>query len=87
MRGGLRDALISGGALVILAITLMSVDARVRDQVVSTARTTSVSEAGHRVGDLGSTLLLAARDQTVEHAPLAIFVVAGAILFLFMVRT
>jgi hypothetical protein len=87
IRQGLGDALISMGALVILAVTLVSIDPRVRDHVLNAASRPSVSDTSARIGDLGSALILAVRDQTIAHAPLAIFVAAGVVLFLFMVRT
>lgn len=87
MRRGLGDALMSAGALVILGVALVSLDARVRDYVWRFVSGTSVTDARLEIGDLGSVILAALRDQTMSHAPLTIFVVAGAVLFLFMVKT
>jgi hypothetical protein len=87
MRRGMGEALISIGALAILMVALVSIDPRVRDHVLRAASEPSVSDTSARISSLGSDLLVAARDQTVAHAPLAIFVAAGVVLFLFMVRT
>ena len=87
IRHGLGEALISLGAVAILAIVLVSADDRVRDYAARMITWPSVHNASLRAADLGSVILVAARDQAVDHAPLAIFVPAGAALFLFMVRT
>ncbi len=87
MKRGLGDALMSAGALVILGIALISLDERVRDYTWRFVSRTSVTDARIKIGDVGSVILAAMRDQTMAHAPLTIFVVAGVILFLFMVKT
>lgn len=87
MKRGLGDALMSAGALVTLGIALVSLDERVRDYTWRFVSRTSVADARVEIGDVGSAIISAMRDQTMAHAPLTIFVVAGAILFLFMVRT
>ena len=87
MRRVFNDALISVGALAILLVALVSIDDRVRDHVVRSVEGASVAGAGAQIGNLGSVVVEAALDQSVAHAPLAIFVVAGVVLFLCMVRT
>lgn len=87
MKRGLGDALMSAGALVILGIALVSFDERVRDYTWRFVSQTSVADARVEIGDVGAAIVGALRDQTMTHAPLTIFVVAGAILFLFMVKT
>ena len=87
MRRVFNDALISVGALVILLVALVSIDERVRERVVYAVRGASVSDTGAQLGDLGSVIVEAALDQSVANAPMAIFVVAGVVLFLCMVRT
>lgn len=77
----------SAGALVTLGIALVSLDERVRDYTWRFVSRTSVSDARVEIGDVGAAVFGALRDQTMTHAPLTIFVVAGAILFLFMVKT
>ena len=88
MRRVTQDALISIGAVAIVLLLLVSVDARVREQavrVVSDAASGDV--AGSPVDGLASIVMTAARDQSVAHAPLALFVVVGGVLLLAMLRT
>jgi hypothetical protein len=87
MQRPFNDALISAGALVVLLVALVSIDDRVRDQVESWVRGASVASIGHQIGDTGSVVLEATLDQSVAHAPLAIFVVAAVVLTIFMLRT
>ena len=90
MQRFVKDALISAGAVMFLLVALVSVNSRVREYVVSAARSATpgnAAETGARLGDLGSTILTAARNQSLAHAPLAIFAIVGAILLLLMVRT
>jgi hypothetical protein len=82
------DALISGGVVIAVLIILLSVDVRVREQVRTVLGTTSsVQAAGSRVGEVGTVLFEAARTQSLDHAPMMIFVVAATVLVLFMVRS
>jgi hypothetical protein len=46
-----------------------------------------VDEAGVRLAALGDALLIAARDQSIGHAPLLVFSLAAIVLVFFMVRT
>jgi hypothetical protein len=87
MKRIVNDTLISVGAVVALLAILISVDPRVRDQLAAAARGTSITEAGTRLGDTGALLLTAAREQSVEHAPFAIFVIVGLALFVWMARS
>lgn len=77
----------SAGALVILGIVLVSFDERVRDYTWRFMSNASVAGARVEIGDVGAAIFTALRDQTMAHAPMTIFVVAGAILFLFMIKT
>ncbi len=77
----------SAGALVILGTVLIAFDERVRDYTWRFLNRASVANARVEIGDVGSVILVAVRDQSMAHAPLTIFVVAGALLFLFMVKT
>ncbi len=87
MRRLFNDALIFAGGLIVVLVALVSIDDRVRDHVVGSVRGASVAGTGAQIGDMGSIVLKAALDQSVAHAPLAIFVVAAAVLVLFMLRT
>lgn len=88
MRRLFYDALISLGALAILLIVLVSFDARVREPIVRIVNGAASGDvAGTKLGDIGSVIVIAARDQSVAHAPLAIFVIAAGVLVLCMLRT
>ena len=85
------DAAISIGALAVLLALLISVDQRVREQVslrfnTDTAQSEVNDAAGH-VRDVAMVLFDAARDQTIAHAPMMIFVCAATVLMVFMLRT
>ncbi len=85
------DALISIGAVTLLLAILVSVDERVRQQVsLRLTRSEAQSElrgAGVQAHDLAGVIIDAARHQSIEHAPMMIFVLAGSVLFLCMLRT
>jgi len=84
------DALVSTGVLAIVLGLLISIDDRVRERVeaaVTSTSPSSVAGAGMRLSEVWYALFDAARTQSIEHAPLMIFVVAATVLLLFMVRT
>jgi hypothetical protein len=78
------SALVFGGVLFALA----SVDARVREKVGDVlSGADGLTPWGDRVTDIGGVITTAIRHQSIENAPLMIFAVVGAVLFLFMIRT
>ena len=85
--GGLTAA----AGMVALVGGLALIDRRVRRQLVlafsSTGPTDQLSAVSERLGSLVYIVLQAAREQTIEHAPLVIFGLAAAVLVLFMLRT
>jgi hypothetical protein len=87
----ISDALISIGALAILLAVLVSVDERVRQQVslrlTGGSAQAELRGAGVQVQDVAAVIIDAARHQSIEHAPMMLFVVAASVLFLFMLRT
>ena len=91
IRRAMNDALISITALTVLLALLAAVNGRVRHEVSSrlnAARAqTEVAEVAANVHSVADDLFDAARDQTIEHAPLAIFVIAACVLTIFMLRT
>jgi hypothetical protein len=87
MRRLLNDALISAGGLIVLLVALVSIDVRVRDQIAESMRYISVAGTGSKIGNVGSIVLEAALEQSVAHAPLAIFSVAAVVLVIFMIKT
>jgi hypothetical protein len=84
------DALISAAALVVLLIGLMVIDDTVRERLLSVVQngdvSSSVGSMATTAGNLAGAVLMAARDQSVDHAPLAVFVVAATALVLAMLR-
>ena len=84
------EALISTGAVVLLLVTLVAIDDRVREQVSARFRSTPSADlvsASTTFQNIASVVFSAARYQTIQHAPLVIFVVAATLLTLFMLRT
>jgi hypothetical protein len=90
MRRLYKDALISAGALLIVLIALMAIDGRVRAQVTMAVSGASspvaVVEAGGQARYVAGVLLSAAREQSIDHAPIVIFVGAASVLVAFMLR-
>jgi len=75
--------LVFGGVLAALA----TVDARVRDKVGGVlSGADGLTPFGDRITDVGSVIVTAIRHQSIENAPLMIFAVVGAVLFLFMLK-
>jgi hypothetical protein len=90
VRRVIGDALISIAALLILLVALVSIDDRVRDRVSGIMRgetaSTELAGVSSQVGRAASVIVVAAKDQSIEHAPLVIFAVAGTALLLAMLR-
>ena len=86
---GLREGIGSVISVAVVLTVLVSTDPRVKMRV--TELVGDPVEGGRtiatRAGDLGQALWLAARDQSLENAPLLIFAVVGVVLVLFMLRT
>jgi hypothetical protein len=83
-----RQTMLSLTAFALVVGGLVYVDPRVLGrftQMVSGEE--GVSSWDNRLVDLGGALISAIRYQSLENAPLMIFAVVGAVLFLFMVRT
>jgi hypothetical protein len=87
MRRLVNDALISVGGLLVLLVVLVSIDDRVRDHLRLTVQGFDAVGTGARATDLGGVVMAAARDLTIAHAPMTIFVVAAVLLLIFMLRT
>jgi hypothetical protein len=85
-----NDAVVSLGALTLLIVMLVAIDDRVREQITTrfhAGPTAQISDLGSRLQDVAAIVAVAARHQSIEHAPLVIFVVAATVLTLFMLRT
>lgn len=90
MRRSVSDAVISGGVLLILVGVLAAIDPRVREHVgalIGQSSPGTTRAASEQFGSLAFTMLVAVRDQSIEHAPMTIFVVAAMALFITMIRT
>ena len=91
MRRAFSDTLISVMALGALVLILAAFDVRVREQIslrVGPGRTSAqVADAGMAIRDVARVAVSAVRAQSIEHAPLVIFVLAATVLVLFMLRT
>jgi hypothetical protein len=85
------EALVSVGSLCVLIALLATFDGRVREQIsmrmTAGQPAAQVATAEATARGLLSVILVSARDQSIEHAPLVIFVVAAVVLLLFMLRT
>jgi hypothetical protein len=79
----------SAGALVVILLVLVSFDARVREQVELrlSSPTAVVTDAGQGLTSLASVVMDALREQSLDRAPLLIFVFGAGVLLLFMLRT
>jgi hypothetical protein len=90
IRRAINDVFISVVALTILLALLASVNERVRYAVgaklTAGGAQTEMSKAAGSVRNFADDVYDALRDQTIEHAPLVIFVIAGGALTIFMLR-
>jgi hypothetical protein len=85
---GIRDGAISATVFGIVLFGLVSSDARVHDHVSELfSGTGSVGPWGDRLSDLGSTLWMALKDQSMDNAPLLVFATVGVVLTLFMFKS
>ena len=79
---------IAGFLLVLIA--LVAVDERVARQLrllFAQGPPREFDAAGDRLAALGNALLVAARDQSIDHAPMLVFAAVAVVLVFFMVRT
>ena len=84
-----KDALISGAALIILLVALVAIDDRVRarfEAAVQGDLSSDVRSATSMASDVVGVLVIAARDQSIDHAPMVVFVFAATVLVLGMLR-
>ena len=90
MRRAFGDAMISLGAVLLLLMMLVTVDPRVREQVSSVwggPGTPAVASISSQMREVTSVVVSAARDHSIDNAPLMIFALAATVLVLFMLRT
>jgi hypothetical protein len=76
-------------SVLLLLLILVSVDPRVREQVsgVWTPGTPAVASISVHVREITSVVMSAARDHSIDQAPLMVFALAATVLVLFMLRT
>jgi hypothetical protein len=85
---GIRDGAVSAAVFAIVLFALVSADPRVRDHVSDLfGGAASIGPWGDRVGDLGSALWQAVKDQSIDNAPMLVFTTVGAVLTLFMFKS
>jgi hypothetical protein len=87
MRRVFNDAVLSAAALALLLAVLVSFDARVRDHFAQRVRVADIEGTSGRIADTVAVVFEAARDRTVEHAAMTLFVAAAVVLVVFMLRT
>lgn len=89
MRRVIGDALISLGSVLVLLLLLVSVDPRVREQVAGalTSGSPTVGTVRGQARAVTSVVVSAARDHSIDQAPLMIFAVAATVLVVVMLRT
>jgi hypothetical protein len=85
------DAMISVGAVCALIVLLVAFNAPLREEIsmrVNAGRPAAqAANLESTVRNVASILFVAARDQSIEHAPLVLFVLAAIVLLMFMLRT
>jgi len=90
IRRTFSDVLLSIGAMSVLLAILISINDRVRSEVTTRLTAahahTELAELVADAHDIAAVVVDAARHQTIEHAPLVIFVIAATILVFFMLR-
>jgi hypothetical protein len=84
---GARQALVSSAIFGGILLALVCFDAGVRDRLGELLSSGGASSLTDRAAYLGDAVFDAARHQSLENAPMVVFATAGALLFLFMVRT
>ncbi len=85
--GGLTTA----GGLLALVIGWAAIDGRVREEIAraftSRGQSSEITVFGSRLTDMAMIAARTVRDQSIEHAILAVFALGAAILVLLMTRT
>lgn len=84
------DALISMAAIAIVVVVIVASDIRVREQaerMVVAASSSSVAGASTQVRDLARVLFLSAKEQSLDHGPVLVFVTVAVVLVLGMAKS
>ena len=86
-RLGIRDGAITAIIFAVVLVGLVFFDPRVHDQVTEMIAGGGVTPWGDRLGDLVNAFWNAARTQSLDNAPVLLFVTVGTLLTLFMVKS
>ena len=84
---GFREGVLSAAVFGAILFALVSVDPRVEAQMTDLVAGASVASWTSRLGDVGGALWSAARDHSIDSAPLLIFATVGTVLTLFMLKS
>jgi hypothetical protein len=85
-----RDVAGSIAGFLVVLVTLVALDKRVGErftQAFTGSPTDQVSTLASRLQALGDAVIVALKDQSIDHAPMLVFTAVGVLLVLFMVRT
>ena len=84
---GIRQGAISAIVFGSVLFALVSVDPRVHERVTDLFWSGRVTPWGDRFGDLVSALWDAVRTQSMDNAPVLVFVTVGTVLTVFMLKS
>lgn len=91
MRRAVGEGMLTLGGALLLVLTLVMLNDRVRDQLASVVDArhpaSSVAALSSSAGEIVAIISAAARRQSIDHAPLVIFSLTATVLVLFMLRT
>jgi hypothetical protein len=87
---GARETTMSALSFAAVLTTLVSFDPRVRARfwgLFSDPGGQVISPLSDRLGDLGTAMWMAARQQSIDNGPFLLFAVVGIVLVVFMLRS
>lgn len=88
MKRAIRQSVVSAAVFAVVMLGIVSVDPTVRERFTDLVYgTASASSLSFRASSLVDAVGTAVRYQGIENAPLLVFATAGAVLFVFMVKT
>lgn len=86
-RRGMGEAIASLICFIALLGALAAIDGGVRDRLSVEMSSQRLGSWGNRATSVVHVMVDAARDRSIEHAPLVVFSVVAGVLVLFMLRT
>lgn len=86
-RLGIREGAISAVVFAAVMFALISVDPRVKDRMTDLWASGGATPWADRIGELVNALWAAARTQSLENAPVVVFVTVGTVLTIFMLKS